>query len=64
MRYETSIELPNSSAMAGVELAGAEEAKVLDIQPISIGQRGFAKGYAHIEGKQTANQSDEPFIAI
>jgi hypothetical protein len=29
MRYETSVELPNSLAMIGVELAGAEEANVL-----------------------------------
>lgn len=50
--------------MAGVELAGAEEANVLDIQPISIGQKGFAKVYAHVESQQAANQSDEPFIAI
>lgn len=64
MRYDTSIELPNSSAMAGVELAGAEEANVLDIQPISTGEKGFAKGYAHVEGEQAANQSDEPSIAI
>ena len=49
MRYDTSSELPNSSAMAGVELAGAEEANVLDIQRVSIGEEGFAERDAHVE---------------
>ena len=53
MRYETSIELPNSSAMAGVELAGAEDANVLNIQSISIGPIGQKgrEGYAHVQGE-------------
>ena len=64
MRYETSIELPNSLAIAGVELAGAEEENVLDIQLVNIGEQRFAKGDAHIESEQAANESDEPSIAI
>ncbi len=44
MRYETSVELPNSLAILGVELAGAEEAKVLHIQLMSIPEQGVAKG--------------------
>lgn len=64
MRYETSIELPNSLAIAGVELAGAEEANVLDIRLVSIREQGFAKGDAHVESEQATNESDEPSIAV
>ena len=44
MRYEISVELPNSLAMIEVELAGAEEANVLHIQLISIREQGVLKG--------------------
>lgn len=64
MRYETSTGLPNSLAIAGVELAGAEEENVLDIRLVSIGQQGFAKGNAHVESEQAAKESDEPPIAV
>lgn len=64
MRYETSIGLPNSLAIAGVELAGAEEENVLDIRLVSIGQQGFAKENSHVESEQAAKESDEPPIAV